>query len=323
MKRFTLTLFLSLFSAISFASDLFVETETFYATNYKGDVIAAMDESGNEKWRVDYDPWGKPTVTGEHKEDATPRYGGHEYYPELGMYYMKGRWYHPELRTFTSMDPAGYRPNEPLSAHPMLYANNSPYMYIDPDGNRPQGTWTVHNGSAVYNYWDADGAAGDIEAQVQGAYSQVGQGVSEGWMYSPPLMVGTGLGAVGLATKGLAAKGVIGFSDDAARSALSNVGRVDHASRHLIGAGIIAGNPGSKAARQAFQDLAQGILTNPTKTFDHVMSKGGQRVKGFLGQSNGQNVIIFVAKEARGKVGAGDVVTAIKPSAQQLSNFGL
>ena len=105
------------------------------------------------------------------------------------------------------------------------------------------------------------------------------------------------------------------MSDDAARSALSNVGRVDHASRHLIDAGLIAGNPGSKTSRQAFRELGQSILTNPTKTFDHVMSRGGL-VKGFLGQSNGQSIIIFVAKEARGKVGAGDIVIAIRPSVQ-------
>lgn len=33
--------------------------------------------------------------------------------------------------------------------------------------------------------------------------------------------------------------------------------------------------------------------------------------------------MIFVAKESRGKVAAGDIVTAIKPSSQQMKNFGL
>lgn len=53
------------------------------------------------------------------------------------------------------------------------------------------------------------------------------------------------------------------------------------------------------------------------------MSRGGQAVKGFYGQSNGSNVIIFVAKEAKGKVKVGDIVTSITPSAQQMKNFGL
>ena len=115
----------------------------------------------------------------------------------------------------------------------------------------------------------------------------------------------------------------MGFSDDAAKSALSNVGRVDHSARHLIDAGIITANSGSKAARQAFHEIGQTILTNPTTTFDHVMKQGGQAVKGFYGKVNGSDIVIFVAKEPLGKIAVGDIVTAMKPSAQQMKNFGL
>ncbi|WP_275628639.1 DUF637 domain-containing protein [Pseudomonas sp. 273] len=125
------------------------------------------------------------------------------------------------------------------------------------------------------------------------------------------------------ALKGQGTKGFVGFSDDAAKSALSNVGRVDHSARHLIDAGIITANSGSKAARQAFQEIGQIILTNPAKTFDHVMTQGGQAVKGFYGKIDGNDVVIFVAKESRGKIAVGDIVTAIKPSSQQMKNFGL
>ncbi|WP_238927389.1 hemagglutinin repeat-containing protein [Achromobacter xylosoxidans] len=118
-------------------------------------------------------------------------------------------------------------------------------------------------------------------------------------------------------------KAALGFSEDAARAALSNIGRIDHSARHLIEAGIITANSGSKAARQAFQEIGQVILTNPEKTFDHVMSQGGQAVKGFYRKINGADVIIFVAKENVGKIATGDIVTAIKPSVQQMRNFGL
>lgn len=53
------------------------------------------------------------------------------------------------------------------------------------------------------------------------------------------------------------------------------------------------------------------------------MAQGGQRVKGFYGNIDGNDVVIFVAKEARGKIAAGDIVTAITPSPQQMKNFGL
>ncbi|WP_153065818.1 hypothetical protein [Achromobacter xylosoxidans] len=64
-------------------------------------------------------------------------------------------------------------------------------------------------------------------------------------------------------------------------------------------------------------------MTNPEKTFDHVMSQGGQAVKGFYRKIDGTDVIIFVAKENVGKIAVGDIVTAIKPSAHQMRNFGL
>lgn len=58
-------------------------------------------------------------------------------------------------------------------------------------------------------------------------------------------------------------KAALGFSEDAARAALSNIGRIDYSARHLIEAGIIT----AKAARQAFQEIGQIILTNPEKKF--------------------------------------------------------
>jgi hypothetical protein len=75
--------------------------------------------------------------------------------------------------------------------------------------------------------------------------------------------------------------------------------------------------------RESFKEIAVSLLINPIKTFDHVMSQGGQAVKGYYGKVNGKDVIIYVAKEPRGKIKIGDLVTAIQPSPQQMANFGL
>lgn len=83
------------------------------------------------------------------------------------------------------------------------------------------------------------------------------------------------------------------------------------------------GSPCSKAAREAFKGYATNILENPIKTFDHVMKQGGQSVKGFYGQINGRDVVMFVAKEPSGKIRAGELVTTIVPSPQQAANWGL
>lgn len=65
--------------------------------------------------------------------------------------------------------------------------------------------------------------------------------------------------------------------------------------------------------------MGQTILTKRTKTVDHLMNQGGQAVKGFYGRVDGDDVVIFVAKEPRGKIAAGDIATAIKPSVDNRS----
>lgn|GEM_PF-2804623 len=118
------------------------------------------------------------------------------------------------------------------------------------------------------------------------------------------------------------ARTTIAFAQGTAQTAVQNIGRVDHAARHLIDAGVLNGNSGSKAVREAFRTEAIRILENPTHTFDHAMSQGGQAVRGFVGEINGKKVVIFVAKEPRGKIQAGEVVTSIVPSSKQSSNWG-
>jgi hypothetical protein len=57
------------------------------------------------------------------------------------------------------------------------------------------------------------------------------------------------------------------------------------------------------------------------KTFDHVI--GGQQVKGFYGMIDGKQVVFFVAKEAKGKIGIGELVSSVVPSPRQIINWGL
>ena len=116
-------------------------------------------------------------------------------------------------------------------------------------------------------------------------------------------------------------KGAIGFAQGTAANAVRNVGRVDHAGRHLSHFGVIAGNQGTKAFREAVSSNAIRILENPLKTFDHVI--GSQQVIGFYGMIDGKQVVFFVAKEARGKIGIGELVTSVVPSPQQIIIWGL
>ena len=117
---------------------------------------------------------------------------------------------------------------------------------------------------------------------------------------------------------------VIGFSESAVESTLSKLSRVDHGSRHLFEHGVFQGvSHASKKGRNAFRKAAKSIMMNPIATFDHVLTRGKQAVKGFYGKVNGKDVVIFFAKEKRGKIAVGDLVTAVTPSPRQIANWGL
>ena len=81
----------------------------FYVRNLQNDVIALVDEDGNEVVHYTYDSWGKIlSITGSLKDtigQQNPfRYRGYFYDTETGMYYLKSRYYDPELRRFISSD---------------------------------------------------------------------------------------------------------------------------------------------------------------------------------------------------------------------------
>ena len=80
-------------------------------------------------------------------------------------------------------------------------------------------------------------------------------------------------------------------------------------------------NEGQHPLRTAVRSAAVRILEDPLDTFDHVI--GGQQVRGFYGMIDGKPVVVFVAKEAKAKIGVGEVVTAFVPSPQQMKNWGL
>ncbi len=106
----------------------------FYGYDGLGNVRFLMDESGNITETFDYKPFG--TLTGN-----TPTNGDHylftgeQYDADLGLYYLRARYYDPETKRFLSRDPfEGIRSN-PLTMHPYAYAHNDPVNYVDPSGH--------------------------------------------------------------------------------------------------------------------------------------------------------------------------------------------
>ncbi|AVQ47666.1 hypothetical protein C7M60_18725 [Clostridium botulinum] len=64
------------------------------------------------------------------------RYKGYRYDNETGLYYLKSRYYNPELGRFISADAVVGKTGEILSHNLFSYCANNPVNAIDEDGNR-------------------------------------------------------------------------------------------------------------------------------------------------------------------------------------------
>ena len=61
-------------------------------------------------------------------------YTGEQYDPDLGLYYLRARYYNPAIGRFPTMDTFPGFLHEPLSLHKYLYVHNDPRNSIDPSG---------------------------------------------------------------------------------------------------------------------------------------------------------------------------------------------
>jgi len=109
-------------------------TTTYFVQDALGSPVAAMDESGNTLWVKQYHPYGR-----EHDADPASfsnrvSFTGHAYDRELGLDYMGARYYDPIIGRFMGIDPIGFDEANPMSFNRYSYANNNPYVYVDPNG---------------------------------------------------------------------------------------------------------------------------------------------------------------------------------------------
>ena len=123
----------------------------FYQRNLQNDIIALVDESGNTVVNYTYDSWGKVlSITGSRKDTIghlNPfRYRGYYYDKETGMYYLKNRYYDPELRRFISSDAVTTLAASTETLHNRnlyTYCNQNPLTRSDSNGN----LWTAVAGA--------------------------------------------------------------------------------------------------------------------------------------------------------------------------------
>jgi RHS repeat-associated protein len=105
----------------------------FYHVDGLGSTRALSNEDGNLTDTYSYDAYG--TLINSSGTTVNPYlFAGEQYDPNLEQYYLRQRYYDPQVGRFTRRDTYEGRLDEPVTLHKYLYANANPVNYIDPSG---------------------------------------------------------------------------------------------------------------------------------------------------------------------------------------------
>jgi RHS repeat-associated protein len=100
----------------------------YYAQDDMGNVNGQFQNSKTPTQTVTYGDWGLPEVTGDTTNRLT--WKGLSYDPDVGLIYVRARWYDPNIGRFVSEDPLGLQ----AGINPYVFANNDPINGTDPSG---------------------------------------------------------------------------------------------------------------------------------------------------------------------------------------------
>jgi len=108
----------------------------FHTTDHLGSTSLDSDNEGNIVSLVGYFSFGEIKVEENlitnYKNPY--KYTGKELDGESGLYYYEARYYDPELKRFTSIDPWFGNIKDPQSLNKYSYVQNNPLILIDPTG---------------------------------------------------------------------------------------------------------------------------------------------------------------------------------------------
>jgi len=105
----------------------------YFSYDGHGSTRLLTDTSGAVTDTYLYDAYGTLlTSTGSTPNDYL--YCGEQFDPDLGMYYLRARFYQPQTGRFWTMDSWEGTQTDPLSLHKYLYAADDPVNMVDPSG---------------------------------------------------------------------------------------------------------------------------------------------------------------------------------------------
>ena len=110
-------------------------TPSFYQYDGGGNVRQLTNTAGAVTDRYEYDAFGNEfTVSGGSSTPNNYLYRGEQWDADLGLYYLRARYYNPLTGRFMSRDPNDGTPIQPESLHKYLYADGDPVNASDPNG---------------------------------------------------------------------------------------------------------------------------------------------------------------------------------------------
>lgn len=134
---------------------------------------------GTLLWKEAYRPYGDRLINEQYATDINNIfYAGKQFSSFSGLSYMGGRYYRPAVGRFTGVDPREVDADNLHSFNRYAYAANSPYRYVDPDGNTPLDiAFLAYDlgklGVAMYTGVGVPGALADVGASVLGVFSPI------------------------------------------------------------------------------------------------------------------------------------------------------
>ncbi len=184
--------------------------EYFYRKNVQGDIVGIVDKSGKNMVKYVYDAWGNHAVEvldsacAELSQLNPYRYRGYYYDTETGLYFLKTRYYDPEVGRFITIDDLSYIDPETINGLNLYaYCTNNPVMNIDPNG-----TWSWKKFWKKTVGWVATAAIAIAGvALVVGTVAALAVGTMATGGILPAVLIGVGLGAVAGVGMGIANQG--------------------------------------------------------------------------------------------------------------------
>jgi RHS repeat-associated protein len=99
-----------------------------------GSVRQLADAQGYLVQRYDYSPFGE-ALASEGKRTNSLRYTGEQWDSDVGLLYLRARWYDPYLNRWIQPDTIVPQPGNPQDLNRYSYTRNNPLKFVDPTGH--------------------------------------------------------------------------------------------------------------------------------------------------------------------------------------------